>query len=142
MEIIQSLFGFAIIGFMFFAIAKIFSGTSPPKRKEKNDVNFNEIASRIDELQKNKNRLSEVENLITDLEISGNQSQEEGKAFLLKWYDAAGQEHEYNFMFFDDSAEREHLLEIANIERKRVRTSLTLEISNLQQFAINTDRNE
>lgn len=125
---------------MFWITTKAVSRDFITKKKADSNVDFNEISKQIDRLQKDKERLAIVENLITDLETFTDREGDEGNAYTLRWRDVTGTEHQYQFMIFGNESEHESLLEIANAERDRLRTSLSKEIQDLRFCVTQTSR--
>lgn len=127
-------------GLIIYTIFKLFSSLQALKSNvtedDDNDVSFNSISNKLDELQRTKNRLKEIEELITDLSALD----DGGQLYTIEWEDLnTNTRHSYDFLLIDNKS-KEHLLALAKLERKYLRTSLTSDVEKLRLYV--TKRNE
>lgn len=129
-----ALLSLGCVGFMTWLILKLFI---PPPKQDDNDIkNFNIISNSLDKMQQTKERLKELEDLITDLTALDDDCQR----YTIEWHDLnTNKRHSYDFMLIDKES-KDHLLSLAKLERKYLRSSLSSDIENLRSYVTKTKR--
>ena len=94
---------------------------------------FQELEQRESRLHRDTERLQQIEQLITDLEICSPEELE--KPFQMQWSSATGQDRSFCF-WMDGRLSTQQMLETAYQERLTLRTSLLKQISEMYDTVV------
>ena len=123
----------ALIAMARIAIAaqRLQGAATAPECETSGEIILLEIEAEIDDINRLKNDLKAVEDLITEIELSGTQEAAENKAVNISWTTAAGNNHIYDLNISGNNAAAKHLLNAAYLERTALRHELQKKIKNL-----------
>ena len=123
----------ALIAMARIAIAaqRLQGAATAPECETSGEIILLEIEAEIDDINRLKNDLKAVEDLITEIELSGTQEAAENKAVNISWTTAAGNNHIYDLNISGNNAAAKHLLNAAYFERTALRQELQKKIKNL-----------
>lgn len=123
----------ALIAMARIAIAaqRLQGAATAPECEISGEIILLEIEAEIDDINRLKNELKAIEDLITEIELSGTQEAAENKAVNISWTTAAGNNHIYDLNISGNNAAAKHLLNAAYLERTALRHELQKKIKNL-----------
>ena len=93
------------------------------------DIEFLSVADAIDEMNRTKEQLTSIEEMITDVSICS--PDEHGKYISCEWMSSNGNKFKYDLLIDGENTATDEMLKIAYSERARLRTLLRQQIRNL-----------
>ena len=102
------------------------------KRSEENgDIDFQHISDQIEYLSELREKLSTIEEMITDVSICSPDEHE--KIISCEWINGVGDKFRYDLWVDGNDSTSEELLKIAYSERCRLRSALNAEIQKMSE---------
>lgn len=131
----------ALIAMARIAIAaqRLQGAATAPECEISGEIILTEIEAEIDDINRLKNELKAIEDLITEIELQNTPKPagemepegEQKKAVNISWTTAAGNNHIYDLNISGNNAAAKHLLNAAYFERTALRHELQKKIKNL-----------